>query len=216
MTVEEDSKTTGHGQLTVPLDKLDTPNGNQTPTTDDGYSRSSSDELQNNDNKPNEDDNNSVESIKCSAISALETDIPEQDFSEQISQLRDKILADAVESPQSYHTEDVDMCRTNDWYLSRYLIRNKLDPEQAFGVLKKSMRYSREYMGGYMRANEFPIEFYKVATMFEYERDRKGNVCLYIRTKQHFKVPEVNGVVSAFTYHKLRNLERESNGKGKS
>lgn len=152
--------------------------------------------------------------IKCSAVHTLERDMPTSDYSHLVSELRARILHDHETSPGLYSQVDVDKCRDDDWHLSRYLIRQKLDLDQAHTMLKRAMRFRNESLNNSLRPEDFPEEFYRLGGLFGYEADRKGNLMLYLRVRVHRKVPELQAVLQAFLYQQISQLDERAKGRG--
>lgn len=157
-----------------------------------------------------------VDEIKCSAISTLECNIPDFDYSDLVTQLRAKLLEHHEETNRGiYSHSDIEKCKQDDWYLARFLIRNKLDVELAFQVLSKALRYNSESLCNIIRRNDFPEEFYQIGGMFTYEPDRKGNQTLYIRARIHRKIPELQAFLHAFIYSNVKLADDLAKGRGK-
>lgn len=164
------------------------------------------------------DESNSLsdkKEYKCSAVHTLERDMPDFDYSHLVTELRFKILNECHTNEGVYSQKDVEKCERDDWYLSRFLLRQKLDVDQAFDMLKRAMRFNNESLTNSLRREDFPAEFFLLGGIFSYETDRKGNRMLYIRVKLHRKVPEIQAVLHAFIYHTIQHCDEEANGKGK-
>jgi len=156
-----------------------------------------------------------AEQIKCSAVHTLERDMPDFDYSKLVEELRDRILQECEQNPGIYSQKDKVKCKTDDWFLSRFLLRHKLDIDLAFEMLKNTMRFKHESLTNSIRREDFPAEFYKVGGVFGYEPDRKGNKMLYIRVKVHRKIPEIQSILQAFLYYNIEQIDEEANGKGR-
>lgn len=156
-----------------------------------------------------------VEPIKCSAIHSLERDMPDFDYSNLVDELRYKILKDNEENPGWYSQLDIQKCRNDQWFLQRFLLRQKLDVEAAFNMMRKALRFRNESLTHSIKRHDFPVEFYQTAGLFPYEEDRKGNKMLYIRVKVHRKIHEINSVLQAFLYHNINYCDELAKGRGK-
>lgn len=153
--------------------------------------------------------------IKCSAVHALERAMPDYDYSHLIKELRVKILQECESNPGIYSQIDIDKCHQDDWYLARFLLRNKMNVDYSFEMLKKTMRFIHESMVNTLKAEDFPAEFYKLGGLFSHGQDRKGNKVLYMRVRLHKKMPEIQMYVESFLFHKINKVDAEANGKGK-
>jgi hypothetical protein len=153
--------------------------------------------------------------IKCSAVHTLERDMPDYDYSDSVRELRRLVLEHAEHNPGTYSPADLDKCRHDDWYLSRFLLRNKMDVQEAFGMLTKAMRFNHESLANHLRPEDFPAEFYQLGGLIPYGHDRKGNKMLYLRVRIHRKTPEITSIVQAFMYYTIKRLDDEAKGRGK-
>lgn len=154
--------------------------------------------------------------IKCSAVHTLERDMPDYDYSHLITELRHRILNECQQNEGMYSHADIEKCKRDDWFLSRFLLRQKMDVEAALVMLKKAMRFNNEALTNSVRREDFPAEFYKLGGLFIYEPDRKGNKMLYLRVRLHRKVPEIQSVLHAFLYQHIRDCDQAADGKGES
>lgn len=161
-----------------------------------------------------DDASNKQPAIKCSAVHTMERNMPDYDYSHLIEQLRAKIFEEFKENPGYYSEFEHEKCKNDDWYLSRFLLRQKMDVDLAFNMITKAMRFNRESLCNSIRICDFPAEFFKVGGMFGYEPDRKGNLMLYCRVKIHRKVPEIKNVFYAFVYYNIHHLDQLAGGKG--
>lgn len=152
--------------------------------------------------------------IKCSAVHTLERDMPDFDYSHLVSELKQKIVSELEQNVGLFNHSDLEKCRQDDWFVARFLLRNKLNVSDAFEMMKKALRYSNEQLGGHMQPNDFPAEFYQLGGLFSYEPDRKGNRMLYMRVCLHSKTPEIVEAVQAYIYNQLKWIDDEANGKG--
>lgn len=156
----------------------------------------------------------STSGYKCSAVHTLERDMPDFDYSHLVHALRDKIVEECSANPGTYSYADLEKCKSDDWFLSRFLLRQKLDVNLAFDMLKRAMRFRHESLSNSIRRQDFPAEFYQIGGLFGYEPDRKGNRMMYIRVRVHKKIPEIGAVLQAFLYSNIQQLDEEAGGKG--
>lgn len=154
------------------------------------------------------------ETIKCSAVHTLERDMPDYDYSDQVRQLRQLILDFAAQNEGMFSQVDVEKCRQDDWFLSRFLLRQKMDLKEAFEMLKKAMRFNHESLASIIKPEDFPSEFYQLGGLFHCGKDRRGNRMLYMRVRVHRKAPEINSIVQTFIYSNIRRLDEMAQGRG--
>lgn len=163
----------------------------------------------------NEELDDDGEPIKCSAVHTLERDMPTSSYSHLVDELRDRILADSLAHPGFYSENDLIRCKQDSWFVARFLLRFKLNIDEAYEMMTKALRFNNESMAHNLRDEDFPAEFYQIGGVFEYGQDRKGNKLLYIRAKIHRKVPEVQLVLQAFLYKTIKQVDESANGRGK-
>lgn len=159
-----------------------------------------------------EDDDDADE---CWAVHTLERDMPDFDYSHLVRELKERILKEHTQNPGLFAHEDIAKCCADDWQVARYLLRQKLDLDNAFDMMRRSLRFRNESLGSFIKSTDFPAEFYMVGGTFGYEPDRKGNRMLYIRVKIHRKIPEITGIIQGFLLHHLSALDDEVAGRGK-
>lgn len=152
--------------------------------------------------------------VRCSAVHTLERDMPDYDYSDLVARLRELIVEHACHNPGTYSEADLGKCRHDDWFLSRFLLRNKMDLEEAFDMLKRTMRFNNESLANHLRPEDFPAEFYQLGGLIPYGHDRKGNKMLYLRVRLHRKTPEITSIVQAFIYYNIKRLDDEAKGRG--
>uniref|UniRef100_A0A6G1SQ07 Motile sperm domain-containing protein 2 n=1 Tax=Aceria tosichella TaxID=561515 RepID=A0A6G1SQ07_9ACAR len=153
-------------------------------------------------------------SAPCSAVHTLERDMPDHDYSDLVVRLRELIIEHAQLNPGLYSPADLDKCQHDDWFLSRFLLRNKLQLDEAFDMLKRALRFNHESLASHLRPGDFPAEFYQLGGLIPYGHDRKGNKMLYLRVRLHRKTPEVLTIIQAFLYYNIKHLDDEAKGKG--
>lgn len=153
--------------------------------------------------------------IKCSAVHSLERDIPDFDYSDYVAQLKELILAECESNVGMYSQSDINKCLNDEWFVARFLLRQKLDVDKALDMMKRAMRFRNESLSFHFRPEDIPREFYLIGGVFRYEPDRKGNKMLYVRIKIHRRIPEISEIVRAFLLHNILILDEEAKGRGK-
>jgi hypothetical protein len=113
-----------------------------------------------------------------------------------------------------YDEEDVDRIRQNDWYVKRFLLARRRNVDEAFDMLRNTLRWRKEFGLPTMKDTDFPIEFYKIGGLFAYEKDKNGNVVIYMRVRMHRKIPELADPVKKFLMYIVNKVDREVDGNG--
>lgn len=153
--------------------------------------------------------------LKCSAVHTMERDMPDFDYSHLVKELKDRMIAECEANPGIYSHEDICKCKNDEWFVTRFLLRNKLDMEESFKMMKRAMRFNFESLTSSLRRQDFPSEFYQIGGLFPYEVDRKGNLMVYLRVRVHKKVSEIQEILQAYVYFTIRYADELAKGRGK-
>lgn len=148
---------------------------------------------------------------KCSAVSTMERSMPDYDYTHLVKELRKLIIADIEENPDKYNPKDVKKVYNDDWFISRYLLRMKLDVKSSHQMLKKALEFRNSPT---ISLTEFPAEFYQIGAIFSYEPDRKGNIPVYMRIRVHQKIPLVQRFLKSFLFNVIEEADKKAGGKG--
>jgi hypothetical protein len=144
--------------------------------------------------------------------------MPSVDKTEELQQIvakvRESFLQDYEENKELYFEGDVEKVREDDWYVTRFVLRNKKKIDPTIEMLKNSMRWRKEFGISTMKETEFPQEFYKIGGVFSYANDRDGNGMVYMRIKMHRKIPELDLALKRYLIYILNKVDLEVNGKG--
>lgn len=112
------------------------------------------------------------------------------------------------------NVEDHQRMLVDDWSVSRFLLRTRLDPERACQLIEQCGRFRMEYKMGIMKPSDFPIEFYESGGMFRYAPDRVGNETIYMRVKMHRREPDLAKIMRSFILCIVEECDRANNGRG--
>lgn len=116
--------------------------------------------------------------------------------------------------PESFQKEDYDRMLSDDWTVSRFLLRCRLNPKRAAKLMEQCGKFRHEYKMGISKLSDFPIEFYRAGGLFRYAPDRVGNQTLFLRVKMHRRVPELSQIMKEFILCQLELCDRANNGRG--
>ncbi|CAG2162973.1 unnamed protein product [Oppiella nova] len=133
---------------------------------------------------------------------------------ELVIQVRQRFLEDYTNNPDVYNEEDVERIRTNDWYVKRFLLARRRNVDEAYEMLRNTIRWRQEFGLPTMIDTDFPTEFYKVGGLFQYERDLSGNVVIYLRIRMHRKIAEMSDPIKRFLMHIVDKTDRQVDGNG--
>ena len=119
-----------------------------------------------------------------------------------------------LKRPDAFQKGDYERMLSDDWTVSRFLLRCRLQPKRAARLMEDCGKFRIEYRMGVSKLSDFPIEFHRVGGLFKYAPDRVGNQTLYMRIKYHRRVPELSQIMREFILCCLECCDRANNGRG--
>lgn len=131
-----------------------------------------------------------------------------------IEQTRILLKERYLKNPDSFYEADYQRMLTDDWTVSRFLLRRRLDPKRTAKLMEECGRFRIQYKMSEVQLWEFPREFHRAGGLFKYAPDRVGNYTLYMRVKMYRRVPEISDVFKAFILCVLEECDRANNGRG--
>lgn len=131
-----------------------------------------------------------------------------------IDETRRLLRERAAKNPDSFYDHDYERMLTDDWTVTRFLLRRRLDPKRTAKLMEECGRFRKQYKMSEVQHWEFPIEFHKAGGLFKYATDRVGNVTMYMRVKMYRRVPEISDVFKAFILCVLEQCDVANNGRG--
>jgi hypothetical protein len=138
-----------------------------------------------------------------------------QNSDPQIIEETRKLLRERyAKNPDSFYEQDYKLMLEDDWTVTRFLLRRRLDPKRTAKLMEECGKFRRQYLMGEVQLWEFPIEFHLAGGLFKYAPDRVGNVTMYMRVKMYRRVPEISDVFKAFILCVLEQCDRATNGRG--
>lgn len=133
---------------------------------------------------------------------------------QSVQQIRERFFEDYQNNKDLYDENDVNRIRENEWYVKRFLLARRRNVGEAFEMMRNTMRWRKEMGLPTMKDSDFPIEFYKIGGLFAYERDKDGNVVIFMRVRMHRKIPELADPVKKFLMHIVNKVDLEVDGNG--
>lgn len=119
-----------------------------------------------------------------------------------------------LKRPDSFYKIDYDRMLNDDWTVSRFLLRCRLNSKRAAKLMEQCGKFRKEYKMGISKLSDFPIEFHSAGGLFRYAPDRVGNQTLFMRVKMHRRVPELSQIMKEFILCCLEECDRANNGRG--
>lgn len=102
----------------------------------------------------------------------------------RMTELRNKVLDYLKDNEKEFHPDDIELLKTNNFWINRFLNFNGQSFESAFDHLIETFRYRKESGIRSIDRSSFPLEFYMSSTAFIYLPDKEGRPILYIRVKK--------------------------------
>ena len=133
---------------------------------------------------------------------------------ELINETRRLLKERYAKNPDSFYDDDYRRMLTDDWTVSRFLLRRRNDPKRTAKLMEECGRFRKQYKMSEVQLWEFPIEFHKAGGLFKYAPDRVGNLTCYMRVKMYRRVPEISDVFKAFILCVLEQCDVANNGRG--
>lgn len=131
-----------------------------------------------------------------------------------ISETRRLLKERFTKNPDNFYEHDYQRMLTDDWTVTRFLLRRRLDPKRTAKLMEECGRFRKQYKMSEVKLWEFPIEFHKAGGLFKYAPDRVGNITVYMRVKMYRRVPEISDVFKAFILCILEECDLANGGRG--
>jgi len=182
------------------------------------------------DKKTSEDDNNKIESRIEKKIFSIGSDdkfvLPEEQCDiptflhtkncdrQLIDETRRLLKERYIKNPDSFYDDDYARMLNDDWTVTRFLLRRRLDPKKTAKLMEECGRFRKQYKMSEVQLWEFPVEFHRAGGLFKFAPDRVGNITMYMRIKMYRRVPEISDVFKAFILCVLEQCDVANNGRG--
>lgn len=116
--------------------------------------------------------------------------------------------------PESFYKFDVDLILSDDWAVSRFLLRCRSQPERAVDLMEAASKFRQEFKMGETCLSDFPAEMHQVGGIFQYAPDRVGNTTLWMRARHHRRCSEMNYILKQFILCVMEQCDKASKGRG--
>ena len=111
-----------------------------------------------------------------------------QELIEHIRQAFLRLINENPDEREQFDQDDIDKVKQFNWIIERHLISTNWKNELAFENLIENLRWRKEFGVNQLKESDFPAEFYKSGSFFDYETDKLGHSVIYIRGRLHKKV----------------------------
>lgn len=126
-----------------------------------------------------------------------------------------KLLSERYqEYPEHFYQPDIDLMLTDDWSVSRFLLRCRLNPERSVELMEAASKFRIEFRMGQTKLSDFPAEIHEVGGIFQYAQDRVGNTTLWMRAKMHRRCSEMSQIMKQFILCVMEQCDKTSKGRG--
>lgn len=118
------------------------------------------------------------------------------------------------ERPEKFYKFDIDLMMADDWTVSRFLLRCRLEPDRTVDLMEASAQFRRDFKMGETRLSDFPVEIHQVGGIFQYAPDRVGNATLWMRARFHKRCSEMNYIMKQFILCVMEQCDKATGGRG--
>lgn len=118
------------------------------------------------------------------------------------------------EKPEHFYKKDIDLILQDDWAVSRFLLRCRLDPKRTCDLIEASGKFRIEFKMGETKASDFPAEMHSVGAIFQYRPDKAGNTTLWMRVQKHKRSNEMNHIIKQFILCIMEQCDKSVQGRG--
>lgn len=135
---------------------------------------------------------------------------------ELIKETRQLLIERYNEKPENFYKNDINLILSDDWSVSRFLLRCRLDPLKTVDLMEASSIFRIQFKMGETEPSDFPAEMYDVGAIFKYAPDRVGNVTLWMRVQAHRRSTEMSHITKQFILCTMEQCDRAVKGRGVS
>uniref|UniRef100_A0A6G1S5G1 Motile sperm domain-containing protein 2 n=1 Tax=Aceria tosichella TaxID=561515 RepID=A0A6G1S5G1_9ACAR len=116
--------------------------------------------------------------------------------------------------PERFYERDLNLLFNDDWTVSRFLLRCRLNPERSIDLVEAAASFRKEFKMGETKLSDFPAEIHQVGGIFQYAPDRVGNITLWMRARYHRRSNEMVHIMKQFILCVMEQCDRACNGRG--
>jgi len=135
---------------------------------------------------------------------------------ELIEEARSLLRERYAKNPDCFYKSDVDLILSDDWTMSRFLLRCRQDPRRSVDLVESAAKFRKQFKMGEAKPCDFPAEIYQVGGIFQYEPDRVGNVTMWMRAKFHRRCNELSHLMKQFILCTMEQCDKMCGGRGVS
>jgi len=132
---------------------------------------------------------------------------------EVIEKLRTNFLAATEETPDLYHKNDLQLVRTNDWWIERFVLSTRSE-DAALKALIKAFQWRKSYGVNDFNDQYFPEEIYKIGLLGQFCKDKEGRQVVWNVGKVMHKSAELGLLLRQFTVYQFEKADRQTSNHG--
>ncbi|KAG9508829.1 Cathepsin L-like proteinase [Fragariocoptes setiger] len=133
---------------------------------------------------------------------------------ETIDATRQLLAQRYAENGKNFNKNDFDLMMSDDWTVSRFLLRCRKDPQRTVELMEACGKFRHEYQMGILELSDFPQEFHKSGSMFRYAPDRVGNITFWMRVKMYKRIPELMDLMKRYLLTVMEDCDKANGGRG--
>jgi hypothetical protein len=132
---------------------------------------------------------------------------------EIIERIRRSFITECEQNPDLYHKNDVELIRSKDWTIERFVLVNKSE-ETALRALIKAMQWRKSYGVNDFNDQYFPEEIYKIGLLANFCKDKDDRQVLWQSGKYFHKSAELGQMLRQYTVYQFEKLDRQTSHQG--
>lgn len=118
-------------------------------------------------------------------------------------------LIDNDEEKEKFDESDIEKVKTFNWTIERHLVNTNWKHDLAFENLIENLQWRKEFGVNQLKEQDFPAEFYRSGSFFDYENDKLGHSVIYIRGRLHKKISDWTPLFKKFFVFIVNKIEND-------
>lgn len=132
-----------------------------------------------------------------------------QELVENIRQAFIRLIESNDEEKDQFDELDIEKVKKFNWTIERHLLNTNWKHDLAFENLIENLRWRKEFGVNQLKEQDFPAEFYRSGSFFDYETDKLGHSIIYIRGRLHKKISDWTPLFKKFFVFIVNKIEND-------
>lgn len=132
-----------------------------------------------------------------------------QELIENIRQAFLRLISENADEQEQFDALDIERVKQFNWIIERHLMNTNWKNDLAFENLIENLRWRKQFGVNQLKEEDFPSEFYKSGSFFDYETDKLGHSMIYIRGRLHKKISDWTPLFKKFFVFIVNKVETE-------